>query len=68
MNAQRKIKRQTLFAPGHIYYGQKVSPKGQLISKGLFGIPYSPKKTKNFDLQYYDTSGRLVLLAFLGEN
>ena len=27
MTAQRKIKRQTLFAPGHVYYGQKVSPK-----------------------------------------
>ena len=44
MNAQRKIKRQTLFAPGHVFYGQKVSPIGQLISKGLFGIPSSPKK------------------------
>ena len=37
MNAQRKIKRQTLSAPEHVFYGLKVSPKGQLISKGLFG-------------------------------
>ena len=37
--------------------------KGQLISKGLFGILNSPKKrTKK-----YDTSGRLVFVRFLGK-
>ena len=42
--------------------------KGQLISKGLVGILNSPKKwTKKFDLQYYDTSGRLVFIRFLEE-
>ena len=46
MNAQRKIKRQTLSAPEHVFYGLKVSPKGQLISKGLFGIPSSPKNER----------------------
>ena len=43
--------------------------KGQLISKGLFGILNSPKKrTKQFDLTTtYDTLGRLVFVRFLGE-
>ena len=43
--------------------------KGQLISKGLFGILNSPKKrTKKFDFTYYyDTSGQLVFVRFLGE-
>ena len=42
--------------------------KGQLISKGLVGILNSSKKrTKKFDLQYYDTSGRLVFVRFLEE-
>ena len=41
--------------------------KGQLISKGLVGILNSPKKrTKKFNLQYYDTSGRLVFVRFFG--
>ena len=44
-------------------------PKGQLISKGLVGILNSSKKrTKKFDLQYYDsTSSRLVFVRFLEE-
>ena len=43
-------------------------PKGQLISKGLDGILNSSKKrTKKFDIQYYDTSGRLIFVHFLGE-
>ena len=42
--------------------------KGQLISKGLVGILNSSKKrTKKFDLQYYDTSGQLVFILFLEE-
>ena len=42
--------------------------KGQLISKGLVGILNSSKKwMKKFDLQYYDTSGRLVFIRFLEE-
>ena len=43
--------------------------KGQLISKGLFGILDSSKKrTKKFDLAtMYDTSGRLVFVRFLEE-
>ena len=40
--------------------------KGQLISKGLFGIFNSSKKgTKK--LICYDTSGRLVFVRFLEE-
>ena len=42
--------------------------KGQLISKGLFAILNSSKKrTNKFDLNYYDTSGRLVFVRFLEE-
>ena len=42
--------------------------KGQLISKGLFGILNSSKKrTKKFDLIMYYTSGRLVFIRFLEE-
>ena len=43
--------------------------KGLLISEGLFGDFNSPKKqTKQFDFtMYYDTSGRLVFVHFLGE-
>ena len=42
--------------------------KGQLISKGLFSILNSLKKwTKKIRLYYYDTSGRLVFVHFLGE-
>ena len=42
--------------------------KGQLISKGLVGILNSSKKrTKKFDIQYYDTSGWLVFVRFLEE-
>ena len=40
----------------------KVHTKGQLISKGLFGILNSPKKTnEKIRLNYYDT-----LLMFIG--
>ena len=43
-------------------------PKGRLISKGLFGILNSPKKMNGkIRLYYYDTSGRLVFVRFLGE-
>ena len=42
--------------------------KGQLVSKGLVGILNSSKKrTKKFDLQCYDISGRLVFVRFLEE-
>ena len=43
--------------------------KGQLISKGLVGIVNSSKTNKNnqFNLQYYDTSGRLVFVRFFEE-
>ena len=38
--------------------------KGQLISKGLFGILNPPKRIQ---LYYYDPSGRFVFGRFLGE-
>ena len=42
--------------------------KGQLISKELVGILNSSiKRIKKFNLQYYDTSGRLVFVSFLEE-
>ena len=42
--------------------------KGQLISKGIFSILNSLKKwTKKIRLYYYDPSGRLVFVHFLGE-
>ena len=42
--------------------------KGQLISKGLFGILNPPKKqTKRITLYFYDTSGRLVFIHALRE-
>ena len=42
--------------------------KVQLISKGLVGIMNSSKKrTKKFDLQYFDTSSRIVFVHFLEE-
>ena len=40
--------------------------KGQLISKGLFGILNSSKNEKIW-LNYYDTLGRLVFVRFLEE-
>ena len=52
---------------------KRLSDRDQLISKGLVGILNSSKKrTKKFDLQYYDTmtydtSGRLVFVCFLEE-
>ena len=41
-------------------------PKGQLISKCLFGIFNSPKKrTKKFDFNtYYGTSSQIVFVHF----
>ena len=45
-----------------------IESKGQIISKVLFGIINSPKKTnKKNRLNYYDTSGRLVFVPFLEE-
>ena len=42
--------------------------KGQLISKGLFGIFNSPKKwTKIICLYYYGSSSQIVFVCFLGE-
>ena len=50
------------------FYRRITFAKGQLISKGLFGTLNSPKKqTKKNQLYYYDTSGRLVFVRFLGE-
>ena len=43
-------------------------PKGQLISKSLFGIFNSPKKWMKKNLPYcYSTSSRIVFVRFLGE-
>ena len=44
--------------------------KGQLISKGLFGVFNSSKRKnekKKSIKQYYDTSGRIVFVRFLEE-
>ena len=41
--------------------------KGQLISKGLFGILNSSKTNAKNQLNYYDTSGRLFFVRFLEE-
>ena len=41
--------------------------KGQLISKGLFGISILPKNERKIRLNYYDTSGRLSFVRFLEE-
>ena len=43
--------------------------KGQLISKGLFGILniFFQKMNVKFRLNYYDTSGQLVFVRFLEE-
>ena len=47
---------------------KSIPTKGQLISKGLFVILNSPKKgTKKIRFYYYDTSGQLVFVRFLGE-
>ena len=47
---------------------RRIAIKGQLISKVLVGILNSSKKqTKKLDLQYDDTSGRLVFVRFLEE-
>ena len=51
-----------------ICFANPFSSKAQLISKELVGILNPPKKrTKKIVLQYYDTSGRLVFVRFLGE-
>ena len=43
-------------------------PKGQLISKSLFGIFNSPKnERKKNPLYYYGTSSRIVFICILGE-
>ena len=43
--------------------------KGQLISKGLFWYPqFSQKMNEKNRIYYYDTSGRLVFVRFLGRN
>ena len=48
----------------YIYYYNEIA-KGQLIPKGLVGILNSSKKrTKKFDIQFYDTSGRFVFVRF----
>ena len=39
--------------------------KGQLISKGLFGILNSFKNERKIQPNYYDTSGRIVFVRFL---
>ena len=45
-----------------------ISTKGQLISKCLFGIFNSPKKTnEKIPLYYYGTSSRIIFVSFLGE-
>jgi hypothetical protein len=45
-----------------------INDKGQLISKRFVGVLNSPKKrTKKINLHYYDTSGQLVFVRFLGE-
>ena len=42
-------------------------PKGQLISKSLFGIFNSPKnERKKNPLYYYGTSSRIVFVRFFG--
>ena len=44
-------------------------PKGQLISKGIVGIlNFSKKRMKKFNLQYYDTSSRLVFIRVFLKN
>ena len=44
--------------------------KGHLISKGHFGMypQFFHKTNKKIQLEYYDTSGRLVFVRFFGEN
>ena len=45
----------------------KVHTKGQLISKGLFGIlNYSKKTNEQIQLNYYDTSGQLCFRSIFG--
>ena len=49
----RKIKRQTLFAPGHVYYGQKVSPKAvDQENQDVKGPSVDFKKNYHEDLVY----------------
>ena len=50
------------------YYCKTCSFKGQIISKGLFGIINSPKKrTKKFNLTTMIPQVDLFLFVFLGE-
>ena len=44
-----------------------LNTKGQLISKGLFGILNSSKYERKIQPNYYDTSGRLFFIRFLEE-
>ena len=47
-----------------------IATKGQLISKELFGILESrffQKKNQDIQINYYDTSGRLVFVRFFEE-
>ena len=61
-----KLKKTGIYNPWIL--SNAIFNKGQLISRGLIGILNSSKKqTKKFDLQYYDTSGRLVFVRFLEE-
>jgi hypothetical protein len=47
---------------------QTSGAKGQLFSKGLFGIINSSKKAnQKIRFYYYDTSGGLVFVRFFGE-
>ena len=51
-----------------IYTVDLTLTKGQLISKGVFGILNSSKKTnEKIRFNYYDTLGRLVFVRFLEE-
>ena len=53
--------------PGRLA-GISEGAKGQLILKWFFGvIDFLQKTNKRIRLYYYDTSGRLVLVRFLGE-
>ena len=57
----------TVYAVGTTFF-VVLFAKGQLVSKGLVAILNSSKKrTKKFDLQSYNTAGRLVFVRFLEE-
>ena len=49
------------------FYYFLLDVKGQLISKGLFGIlNYSKKTNEQIQLNYYDTSGQLCFRSIFG--